>query len=497
MDVVPIPLIGESKYSLTIKMTTPPVFEPYVLSPLDHLTLPVYLYPLFVFHVDSPNLAIPVLELAVSRLVNLLPFLAGNITTSTQLKGKENVLEVQPPTQRFLTDFPMLKIKHHRQCISPTTSGSNAKAGQFLNENLFPIPSEMAAEALSPIFRIQANVMGDGLILCLAFHHMAIDGVGLVNVATALATCCRDSRAEIETLPTDPQREEHSRQLIFESGSVANSTDNLEAEYGDSSWDFTSNPEYEEPISKIFTLDAGKIERIKTECQLMVEKDTNMPNLRLTSNTIVTAILWMCWIRAKHHSSDSTEKPNDAESTILTTADVRGRIEPRLPTSYIGNALLAAKTSARIQDIRSTKAVDHTSHRSGHIDHCEIEQISRLAVSLQKSAESIDSQYVSSVISHIISNDNWAATPLPTEFVVSSIRAFKLYDLDFGPTLGSMRDFGLDYNRIPGLCWIKPARYNTKLAPWELIIMLEPKFMSNFEFDGLINWLIVKDGPRL
>jgi hypothetical protein len=175
----------------------------------------------------------------------------------------------------------------------------------------------------------------------------------------ALAACCRDSRAEIETLPTDPQREEHSRQLIFENGSLAKSTDNWETEYFGYSWDLTSSPEYEEPISKIFTLDAGKIERIEAECQLMIEKVSTMPNPLLTSNTIVTAILWMCWISAKHHGLDSTETPNDAESTILETVDIRGMIEPHLPTSYLGNAVLTAKTSARIQLLRSTKAVDH------------------------------------------------------------------------------------------------------------------------------------------
>lgn len=283
-----------------MKMATLPDFEPYVLTPLDHSIFPVYLYPSFVFHVESPCLAIPILEPAVSRLVYLLPFLTGNITASTQLTGKDNVLEMQPPTQSFLMDYPMLKIKHHRQCISPITSGSNIKTGQFLNESLVPISFEMAAETVSPIFRVQANVMGDGLILCLAFHHMAMDGVGLLNVAAALATCCRDSRAEIGTLPTDPQREEHSRQLILENGYLAKETDKFEAEYGEYSWDLISSLECEEPISKIFNLDASKIERIRTERQLTIEKHSNIPKPHLTSNTVVTAILWLCWIRAKH-----------------------------------------------------------------------------------------------------------------------------------------------------------------------------------------------------
>jgi fumigaclavine B O-acetyltransferase len=87
----------------------------------------------------------------------------------------------------------MLRIRHHHQPISFATSGSDAKTGRSINESFVPIPFDMAGERKSPVFRVQANILSDGLILCLGFHHMALDGVGLVNVATSLATCCRDS----------------------------------------------------------------------------------------------------------------------------------------------------------------------------------------------------------------------------------------------------------------------------------------------------------------
>jgi hypothetical protein len=478
-------------------MATLPTFEPYVLTPLDHCVYAGHLFPAFVFQIENPSSAIPTLNLAVSRLMHLLPFLTGNITASTQLKGKENVLEVQPPTQEFLREYPMLKIKHHDQSTAFATSGSYVKTGESNNESFIPFPSHMAGESKSPIFRFQANIMSDGLILCFAFHHMAIDGIGVFNVAIALATCCRDSQAEIGSLPTSPLREQQSRQSILEIGSGAKNTPPAEVDLGEYEWDLDSSSDVEEPISKTIAIDASKVEQIKAQCQLLVEKNATSAKPSLTSNAIATALLWFCWIRAKYHGSDAGEKPTNTDSRILTVVELRDRTEPRLPSTYIGNALLGVETSARVQEIAPEITVDNKSSCVGHLHPHEIEQISSLAISLQNSAASVNSQYVRNVISNIVSSDNWASTPPPAEMLISSLRPIKLYDIDFGPILGPLKDLCLEFNPFPGLCWIKPARFGTKLAPWEFVISSEPKFIKKIQQESLMKRLILKDGPRL
>jgi fumigaclavine B O-acetyltransferase len=98
------------------------------------------------------------------------------------LQGKENGFEVQHPTAELLEECPMLKIRHHQQSIF--TAKENLLSKAFL-----PIAFEQAAEDLSPIFRFQANVMVDGIILCFTFNHMVVYGVGIWNVAKSLAAC--------------------------------------------------------------------------------------------------------------------------------------------------------------------------------------------------------------------------------------------------------------------------------------------------------------------
>ncbi|KAF3401696.1 O-acetyltransferase pyr7, partial [Penicillium rolfsii] len=316
----------ETGYSFAVKMATFPAFEPYILTPLDHCLPRFHLFPSFIFKIDSPSSAIPILSLAIPRLMHLLPFLTGNVTASTQLEGKENVLEVQPPTQEFLNKYPFLHIKNHRQSISCAMPGSNVTLSKSVRENFIPIPLDMAGESDSPVFRVQANIMSDGLILCLAFHHMALDGVGLILSGTT---------------------------------------------------------------------------------------------------------------------------------------------------------------------------VDHQTNHSCHLHGHEIEQISKLSVSLQDSAGSINSQYIRNVITKIVSSDNWASIPPPADIVISSIRQMKVYELDFGPVFGPLKHLSMELNPLPGVCWINPARFNSKLAPWEFVISSTPSFLKKIQQDSLMKWLILKEGPRL
>jgi hypothetical protein len=457
----------------------------------------IHLSPSFTFYLKNPSSAIPILNLAVSRLMHLLPFLSGNVSASTQSEGKENVFEVQPTTQEFLKEYPMLKIKHHRQSIACVISGSNVKTGRSLSEDFVPIHFDMAGESKSPVFRVQANIMSDGLILCLGFHHMALDGVGLINAAAALATCCRDFQAEIGSLPTSPLREEQSRQTILEIGSGAKNTQPMEVDYGEYAWDIGSSPEAEELISKTFAIDARKVERIKAQCQLAIENSSTSPKPCLTSNTVACALLWLCWIRARYHGLDAGEMPTNTESRILTIVELRDRIEPCLPRTYMGNAILPVETWTRIQELLLNATVDHKPNCTGHLDPREIERIAYLAVALQNTTASINSQYIRNVISNIVSKDNWASIPRPAEISISSIRQMKMYDLDFGPILGPVKDFGMEFNPVPGVCWIMPARFNTKLAPWEFMISSEPTFIKKVLQESLMKWLILKDGPRL
>lgn len=65
----------------------------------------------------------------------------------------------------------------------------------------------------------------------------------------------------------------------------------------------------------------------------------------VTTYNVVAALIWRC----KALSSNRSDK--EKESTLLTSTDIRRRLDPPLPASYCGNGLLYARASARCADI--------------------------------------------------------------------------------------------------------------------------------------------------
>lgn len=172
-------------------MSFPPVFDPYVLSPLDHMTGPIHLSPVFTSHPDNTHEAVLALKIGIRRLISLLPFIAANVALSRQLQSKENVREVQPATPEFLLEYPLLTVKHHNVSISPMKPGPTLSRDTMMTDEFVPIETAMAMGDQIPIFRAQPNVMRDGIMICFSFYHMVLDGFGFCNAMKCLADCCR------------------------------------------------------------------------------------------------------------------------------------------------------------------------------------------------------------------------------------------------------------------------------------------------------------------
>ncbi|KGO47519.1 Transferase [Penicillium expansum] len=348
----------------------PPTFEPYVATPLDHSMTPTHLAAFLTFSLDKPFKAIPILEAGVTRLVRYLPFLTGNVTFSTLIPHKENVFEIQPPTKQFLLEHPMLKIKYHEQPIFSQQSSLVVAQDIVLSEDIIPIPFALAEDYPSPIFRFQANVMPDGIILCFNFHHTAIDGIGIAGIMDALAVCCRDPDAVTEA---------------------------------------------------------------------------------------------------------------------------RSKLRPKLPLSYIGNAVILQPVYTPLTAIvSSTTSSNYNTHITPRLDYDDIKLLAELTSSVHTALGSVCDETIRELISAIAASNNWAANPRPNDVIISSLRSFPTYSLDFGPGFGPVRDFDMPERRIPGQAWIMPARYKGQSSPWEVRLALDPGVMGNIEKDRLMTWL----GPR-
>ncbi|KAL0341393.1 UNVERIFIED_CONTAM: Acyl transferase 10 [Sesamum radiatum] len=76
-------------------------------------------------------------------------------------------------------------------------------------------------------------------------------------------------------------------------------------------------------------------------------KGNGTTTTKITSFNVVSALIWRC----KALSKDGEYNNKDRVSTLLNVVDLKSRLNPALPDSYCGNAVLVAYSSARCEDV--------------------------------------------------------------------------------------------------------------------------------------------------
>ncbi|MCD9637969.1 hypothetical protein HAX54_021573 [Datura stramonium] len=98
----------------------------------------------------------------------------------------------------------------------------------------------------------------------------------------------------------------------------------------------------EELDFKIFRLNSSDISSLKEKA-----KDENAPDAKITGFNVVTSYVWRC----KALSRENYEENPERISTVLFAVDIRTRLNPPLPRSYTGNAVLTSYASATCHEL--------------------------------------------------------------------------------------------------------------------------------------------------
>jgi hypothetical protein len=490
--------------------TIPPTFEPYLLTPLDYLPPPMHMTAFLTFLVDDTARAIAVLTAAVSQLGGHLPFLTGSVVSSSASSpGRENVREVRPSTSTMLDQYPMLSIKHHfHQRISAIGQGQKVCYDDIFTEEYLPLPLDIAATAASPVYRFQANILEDGIILCGSAHHMAVDGIGQCLVLEALASCCRAPGSDLspQDFLTTPAAEKKTRNLILQAAASAGA-ENKGTGAGQT-WGRPLPGASQEPISRKFVLSPDRISQLKILCGSHPPRDMNSDNT-LSRNDLVLALIWLCVIRARTLLASPGERT--VRSSLSTAIDVRAALRPRLPSTYMGNAVM---TIPLVSPFPNTEIVDsNDSSLLGKlseptlgtlavgsctaINASDLSHLAQLALLIRRGNASVDDIYLRQHLAQIHASADWSisAASRPAEFGQSSLRTIGTYRLDFGAVLGRVKDFDVPDPRFQSAAWILPARY--KDAPWDVRLVLEPEAILLVRQDPLFRWAQGENGPKL
>ncbi|KAJ8746833.1 hypothetical protein K2173_003839 [Erythroxylum novogranatense] len=109
----------------------------------------------------------------------------------------------------------------------------------------------------------------------------------------------------------------------------------------------------EEPLDfKIFRLSSRHVSDLK-------DKAKKCPDSRVSSFNAVTAHIWRCKALSSSLHRDTINHINDGDddelervSTILYAVNIRPRLVPPLPESYVGNAVLSAYGSGKCRELK-------------------------------------------------------------------------------------------------------------------------------------------------
>lgn len=102
--------------------------------------------------------------------------------------------------------------------------------------------------------------------------------------------------------------------------------------------------EREELDYKIFKITSSAINYLKERATTTGHTAAT----KVTSFNVVAALMWRC--KALSRKEDRPDAGNRV-STLLNVMDIRSRLNPPLPSSYCGNAVLVAYSSAKCEDL--------------------------------------------------------------------------------------------------------------------------------------------------
>ncbi|KAF9890378.1 hypothetical protein FE257_006046 [Aspergillus nanangensis] len=457
-------------------------FTPFRVTPVDRMMPICYITFFYSFRLEAPQRAVPILENALSHLLDANHFLAGNVVVgiTPSEDGRTNyhsIREVHPPTPDSLREFPpVLRVKRlENQSIDEVS------ADALLADGHLPIPPAMITAPVCPVIRWQANILDDGLVIAVSFHHSVFDGAGFVIVQAALAKCCRQPNPAARDVSLEASLMKGRHRLQGTTTSVTSTGRSAADPPGDrrrlQTLKTATFETAEGLISRRLRLRPATIESLKKSCDAFVRRRRcyrspwkPQPPPLLSSNDIITALLWLTIVRARYGHQHPEPKDSDpALSALILLTEIRRTVVPPVPLSYVGNGVVPPITTTPREPILASMPSNNNNHNNISWQHyppmtagvstpSELRVLSDLALNVHATRLGVDDVYIKALIREKEDSGDWSSTFKQGDITLTSCRRMGMYGLDFGSVLGPVVDFDQAENRNDGTVCILPAR---------------------------------------
>lgn len=462
------------------------IAQPIGLTPLDHITAKVYLPYMLYFNTDDPSTAVRTLQNGINKLTAEIPWLAGNVVRQSEPQTRGFVY---PPTTSH--DVPMLKVKYFDRDEEFCTHPKN---------EYFAVPVFIPASQQRPVLRFQVNAFPSKIIVVMSFMHMVFDGSGAGIVLQALSECCQAAAAESSVSIRMPITEEIVRTAIDYRREVSDWPSKCKTrldhsvELGPPAFDSNFSSEQWGAMESVLssaaetyrvTFSPDKIAHLKALCAKRLPQLNRPfdPAYPFSSNDIITAALGISFDRVMHPNQTGKDKP----ANMFMVADLRRRINPPLPETYLGNMIYPIW-----RPIHCRKDSEETSPG----EESDLLHLTQLALELRTGVTSSINETLGYSASAAVaeSGDWYQMEGKPADVVMTSWRHLKVFALEFGPGLGHVEDFESGFSLIPGACIMLPQRTRelqpVEPVPWEASVTLRPGDYDAFVKDPLLSQIL-------
>ncbi|KAK6143596.1 hypothetical protein DH2020_023944 [Rehmannia glutinosa] len=199
-----------------------------------------------------------------------------------------------------------------------------------------------------PLCTFQVTSFKDGgFAIGMSINHILFDGIGAEMFTKNLATQAFDDKP-LSSIPC------HNRHLLAARSPPHVAFPHTEFFKPDlpSSGPPVFDCEREDELDyKMFKLTFGAINYLKEKAKdHHSSTSSSSSNYKITTFNVVAALVWRC--KALSNYIDDCDK--DKISSLLYAVDIRSRlINPPLPSSYCGNAVICSKASAKYKEIKN------------------------------------------------------------------------------------------------------------------------------------------------
>lgn len=455
-----------------------------LLSPLDQLLFGIYTRMFLLFKTSTPSLAIDSFKAGWEKTCAHLCYLKGYVYQRANQRGQLAIA--------WSDDLPTPEVSHKgRLDLSYEVMVSRGTSYSALKDDLCPVGlviDHSTPDKKSPVLAASVGELEGGIFLSIAVHHGVMDGTGFADLLDLIAQNTKGVQSASATLldPDEPLHREARLRQALDSGKELNHQDvhvdlkSLLASHPEhTTTPFPKPSQAPACTSKVLILPLEKIEATKQALK------GSMPFL--TTNTIVSSLLWSCItrVRCARAGSNVIQK-----SRIGMAINARPYLGAGFANKkYLGNVIMYGLSELPVNEFTSCAA---TQEISGAILPREMIEVFK-TVAASTSSERISSRHVGEVVAIVDQLDNVRSLGPGWNFYhgsdlsITSWANLNTYEADFGEHLGRPGLVTVPYMELDGICVILPRRRTRHTGGEqdviEVVVMLQADDLARLQED--------------